>query len=125
MKAMRAERAMSGSTGYNLFINGTWRSGSDGAYLPLVNPAVERVFGKVASASESDIEEALSSAKHSLDAWSSKPARERGALLVSAAHILQKKTAAAAQALSCEQGKTIAEAQGEYARAVETLAWNG
>ena len=116
---------MSGSTSYKLFINGTWRSGSDGAYLPLINPATEEVFGKVASASEPDLEEALASAEQSLDAWSSKPARERGALLVSAAHILEKKIGAAAQALSVEQGKTIAEAAGEYARAVETLEWNG
>lgn len=116
---------MSASTSYKLFIDGAWRSASDDAWLSLVNPATEKVFGQVASASGSDLDEALASAARSLDAWSSRPAAERGALLVRAARILEKKVDAASRALSLEQGKTIAEAAGEYARAVETLEWNG
>ncbi|RWK13732.1 aldehyde dehydrogenase family protein, partial [Mesorhizobium sp.] len=79
----------------------------------------------VASATVSDLDEALASAERSRKAWSSRPAKERGEILVSAASILAEKAGAAARDLSSEQGKTIAEATGEYARAVETLEWNG
>ncbi|WP_027155862.1 NAD-dependent succinate-semialdehyde dehydrogenase [Mesorhizobium sp. WSM2561] len=116
---------MSHGTSYELFINGMWRAGSDGTTLPVINPATEKVFASVASASVPDMDEALASAERSRPAWSSWPAKDRGEILVAAARILAAKVEAAARDLSAEQGKTIAEATGEYARAVETLEWNG
>ncbi|UPK05771.1 aldehyde dehydrogenase family protein [Bradyrhizobium sp. 170] len=116
---------MSDSGNYNLFINGTWRSGGNGTDLALINPATGQKFGHVAVASASDLDDALKSAEDSLLRWSNTPAHERGALLVRAAQILKGKIEPAASALSREQGKTVAEAKGEYARAVETLEWNG
>jgi succinate-semialdehyde dehydrogenase/glutarate-semialdehyde dehydrogenase len=110
---------------YKLFINGSWRSGRDGGELTLVNPDTESEFGTVAVASSADLDEALLTAQSSLEAWSNLSAKERGALLVRAARILERKVDEAAGALSREQGKTLAEAKGEYARAVETLEWNG
>ncbi|MET4221997.1 succinate-semialdehyde dehydrogenase/glutarate-semialdehyde dehydrogenase [Bradyrhizobium sp. LB14.3] len=116
---------MSHSINYNLFIDGTWRFGCDGVSLPVVNPANAREFGRVAVASASDLDDALRSAQQALVRWSNTPARERGTFLIRAAKILEGKLEAAATALSREQGKTLAEAKGEYARAVETLDWNG
>ncbi|RWN23396.1 NAD-dependent succinate-semialdehyde dehydrogenase [Mesorhizobium sp.] len=116
---------MSNATSYELFINGMWRAGGDGATLPVINPATEKVFASVASATTSDLDEALASAERSRKAWSSRPAKDRGGILVAAARILATKMGDAAKDLSREQGKTIAEATGEYARAVETLEWNG
>lgn len=113
------------SMNYKLFINGTWRSGGSGTDLALVNPATEQEFGRVAVASAPDLDDALRSAQAALLRWCNTPAKERGALLVRAARILKGNVAAAATALSREQGKTLAEARGEYARAVETLEWNG
>ncbi|MDX8510142.1 NAD-dependent succinate-semialdehyde dehydrogenase [Mesorhizobium captivum] len=116
---------MSDARSYELFINGKWRAGESRATLPVINPATEKVFASVASATVSDLDEALASAERSRKAWSSRPARDRGEILVETARILAEKAGAAARDLSAEQGKTIAEATGEYARAVETLEWNG
>ncbi|MBH5392169.1 aldehyde dehydrogenase family protein [Bradyrhizobium diversitatis] len=116
---------MSDNVNYKLFINGTWRSGGNGTALTLINPATAQEFGHVAVASASDLDDTLKSAEDSLLPWSSTPAHERGAVLVRAAQILKGKIESAASALSKEQGKTVAEAKGEYARAVETLEWNG
>ncbi|KUM24095.1 NAD-dependent succinate-semialdehyde dehydrogenase [Mesorhizobium loti] len=116
---------MSNATNYQLFINGRWRAGGSGATLPVINPATEMVFTSVASATTSDLDEALAAAERSHKAWCSRPAKERGEMLLVAAKILAAKVEAAARDLSAEQGKTIAEATGEYARAVETLEWNG
>lgn len=110
---------------YELFINGKWRAGGSKATLPVINPATEKVFASVASATVSDLDEALASAERSRKAWSSRPAKERGEILLAAARILATKIEAVARDLSAEQGKTIAEATGEYGRAVETLEWNG
>ncbi|ANW03085.1 NAD-dependent succinate-semialdehyde dehydrogenase [Bradyrhizobium icense] len=116
---------MCDSINYKLFINGAWRLGRNGADLPFLNPATEHEFGRVAVASASDLDDALTSAQVSLLQWSNTPAEERGALLIRAARILKGKIDIAAAALSTEQGKTLAEAKGEYARAVEMLEWNG
>lgn len=116
---------MAGGMNYKLFINGVWRAGSDGAVMQLINPTTEQEFGSVAVASASDLDDALRSAECSLLRWSNTPAKERGQMLVRAARILTGKIEAAAVALSKEQGKTLTEAKGEYARAVETLEWNG
>ncbi|MER8596026.1 NAD-dependent succinate-semialdehyde dehydrogenase [Mesorhizobium sp. M1182] len=116
---------MSNDTRYQLFIDGRWLDGSDRSTLPVINPATEKVFAWVASATASDLDEALASAERSRKAWSSRPAKERGEILLAAARILEAKVGTAARDLSAEQGKTIAEATGEYARAVETLEWNG
>ncbi|MER9883760.1 NAD-dependent succinate-semialdehyde dehydrogenase [Mesorhizobium sp. M0118] len=114
---------MSNATTYQLFINGSWRDGN--GTLTVTNPATETVFGSVAAASASDLDEALSSAEASRRAWSSRPSKDRGEILIAAARILATKVGDAAKDLSREQGKTIAEATGEYARAVETLEWYG
>ncbi|MCK1744691.1 NAD-dependent succinate-semialdehyde dehydrogenase [Bradyrhizobium sp. 139] len=116
---------MSERENYKLFIDGAWRLGGDGDDLPLLNPATAQQFGRVAVATASDLEDALSSARASLRRWSNTPARERGALLLRAAEILKGKVEVAAAALSREQGKPLADANGEYARAIETVEWNG
>ncbi|TGN73420.1 aldehyde dehydrogenase family protein [Bradyrhizobium yuanmingense] len=116
---------MSGSMNYKLFIDGAWRSGRSGTDLPLINPATEQEVGRVAVASASDLDDALRSAQRNLMRWSTTPADVRGELLVKAARILKGTAEAAAAALSKEQGKTLAEAKGEYARAIEMLEWNG
>lgn len=105
------------------FLNGSWRAGS--GTLTVTNPATEQVFGSVAAASISDLDEALASAERSRRAWSARPSKERGEILFAAARILATKVEEAVKDLSREQGKTIAEATGEYARAVETFDWCG
>lgn len=116
---------MSDSMNYKLFIDGAWRSGGSGTDLTLIDPATEQEFGRVAIASASDLDDALTSARNSLLQWSSTPADARGELVVRAARIMKAKVEAAAAALSREQGKTLAEAKREYARAIEMLEWNG
>lgn len=110
---------------YNLFINGKWRSSSDNAELSLINPATEKEIARVAAATAADLDEALDSAQKCLAAWANTPAKQRGEILVKASKILERNRDAASVALSTEQGKTVAEAKGEYFRAVETLEWYG
>ncbi|RWI16721.1 aldehyde dehydrogenase family protein [Mesorhizobium sp.] len=115
---------MSAATQYELFIDGAWRRGGNGE-IPVVNPATEQVFASVASASIEDLDDALAAAERSRGAWAALPACERGALLIAAARILASRVDEAARSLSGEQGKTLAEAKGEYRRALEMLEWNG
>ena len=110
---------------YRLFIDGTWRGGADGTAIPLIDPAIARPIGQVAGASHEDLADALAAAAASAAGWRATSARERGEILIRAARLLETRIEDAARALSDEQGKTIAEATGEYARVIETLMWNG
>lgn len=110
---------------FRLFIGGAWRSGEHKAGIALIDPATAKPIGQVARASRRDIEDALFAAAASAAGWRATAARARGDMLIRAARMLEKRIGAAARALSAEQGKTIAEASGEYARVVETLLWNG
>ncbi|KNY13254.1 aldehyde dehydrogenase [Shinella sp. SUS2] len=116
---------MPDGSNYKLFIDGTWRSGTGTADIALINPANAKPFGSVAVASAGDLDDALNAARGSATLWADTPAHERGAILVRAAGILARNIDTAATALSQEQGKTLAEAKGEFARAVETFEWNG
>jgi succinate-semialdehyde dehydrogenase/glutarate-semialdehyde dehydrogenase len=113
------------ATHHQLFINGAWRDGGAGPDLPLFNPATEREIGRVAQATPADLDDALGAAEASLDGWSTTAAHERGRRLLAAADILKGRIETAAHALSQEQGKTVDEARHEFARAIETLVWNG
>lgn len=110
---------------YRLYIDGAWKGTSVGAPIPLIDPATERQIGVVARASDADLEAALASSVASRTGWAAVPAAERGRMLCLAADLLAPRLNDAARALSDEQGKTIAEAAGEYQRALEALRWNG
>jgi succinate-semialdehyde dehydrogenase / glutarate-semialdehyde dehydrogenase len=113
------------SRNHLLFVDGHWRAGGDGRTLPLIDPATESSIGRVAHACAADVAEALASGSAALEGWARKTPCERGGILLEAADILAGRIEMAARDLSEEQGKTIAEARGEYDRAVETLQWNG
>jgi succinate-semialdehyde dehydrogenase/glutarate-semialdehyde dehydrogenase len=108
-----------------LFIRSRWRPGATGEFRYVVNPANESAVARVACATASDLQEAMNAAAASAPTWGCTPAHERGQLLIEAAHILRSKLETAAAILSQEQGKTVAEARGEFLRAVETLIWTG
>ena len=52
-----------------LLINGEWREGAGGKTLDVISPATGTVIGKVAYATISDLDEALSSAQRGFDKW--------------------------------------------------------
>ena len=110
---------------HHLFLRGDWRPGFTGEYRLVVNPATEQAVARVACASSTDVDDAITAAAESARAWRSVAADARGRVLLRAANILRSKIDLASVALSEEQGKTIAEARGEFLRAVETLIWNG
>jgi len=116
---------MSYTKSHQLFINGVWRDARDQTVLPVISPATEQAAASVASATAQDLEDALAAAQQSGQAWASLPANRRGAILIKTSRILAEKIATAARDLSNEQGKTVAEATGEYKRTVETFEWNG
>jgi acyl-CoA reductase-like NAD-dependent aldehyde dehydrogenase len=72
---------------FKLLINGKLVSGA--ATLDVINPATEEVLVEAPRADRAQLNEAIAAAKATFPAWSAKPIRERGALLVRLADALE------------------------------------
>jgi len=96
---------------FKLLINGKLVSGV--ASLDVINPATEEVLAEAPRADRAQLDEAIAAAKAAFPAWSAKPIRERGALLVELADALEARQDEFARLLTLEQGKPLSEARWE------------
>jgi lactaldehyde dehydrogenase/glycolaldehyde dehydrogenase len=78
-----------------------------------VNPATEATLAMVASASSTDIDDAVAAAATAQRAWSRTPGRVRGAYVRGIADVLRKNAEALGRSLTAEVGKPLAAAHGE------------
>jgi len=103
---------------YKNLIGGEWRAASSGDWFEDRNPAaMDDVVGVFPKASVEDARAAIGAARTALPGWANMPAPARGAILDKASQILAARLDEIAQALTREEGKTLAEAKGEVGRA--------
>lgn len=98
-------------TNYQMLIDGKWVSG--GKSMEVLNPANEQVVATVPSASVEDAHRALDAAALAQRSWSRRTGVERGNILRRWAELVDQHKARLAEILSQEEGKPLAEAQGE------------
>ncbi|NVZ50901.1 NAD-dependent succinate-semialdehyde dehydrogenase [Pseudomonas sp. B6002] len=110
---------------FQLLIDGVERDGSDGVSEAVVNPATGEVIGRVAHASPADLDEILDVAARGLLEWQAVMPWERGRIMKRAAALLRADVERAAQAITLEQGKPLAEAKDEVERSADFLEWGG
>ena len=65
----------------DLYINGQWRPGSEGARFDVLNPADESVLASVASATPEDAIAAIDAADAAFADWAGRSARERSEII--------------------------------------------
>lgn len=106
-----------------LLINGQWRDGSDGRSEPVINPATGEVLGQVPHASMSDLDEALAASERGFRVWSAMTARQRYAMMSKAADLIEQRKEAIARIMTLENGKPLAEAQGEVQFSADATRW--
>ncbi|MBZ6078685.1 NAD-dependent succinate-semialdehyde dehydrogenase [Microvirga puerhi] len=106
-----------------LFIDGEWRSGTDGRVIDVVNPATEEVIGTVAHATKPDLDAALAAAERGASAWSAMSAYDRAKLMRHAADLLRSRAQDIAQIMTLEQGKPIVEAKMETLAGADIIDW--
>lgn len=106
-----------------LHIDGAWKAGSARQNRDVVDPGSGRQIGRVAMATDVDIDAAAASASRGLSSWSSLSAFERSAVLHRAIDILSDRTDSIARLITLEQGKPLAEARGEIKGSCDVLRW--
>jgi aldehyde dehydrogenase (NAD+) len=108
-----------------LVINGEWRDASDGATMPVINPATEEVIALVAAATRDDVDAAVAAARAAFEGpWGQMPARERGRLLWKLAERLTEQIDEVARLETLHNGKPITESRHvEIPMAAECLQY--
>ncbi|HVZ46899.1 MAG TPA: NAD-dependent succinate-semialdehyde dehydrogenase [Ramlibacter sp.] len=108
-----------------LHVAGEWRGAQGRRTLPVVDPATGDTLGQLAMATQDDIEDALRSARETFASWSHTSAWDRDAILQRTRQLVQERRNAIAEILTLENGKPLADSQGEIDRVLETLQFCG
>lgn len=97
---------------YQLYINGQWKDASDGATIKSYNPSNGVFLAEIADASNSDIDEAIASAREAFKTWGKTTPVERAAVLNKIADIIDENAEFLATVETMDNGKPIRETSG-------------
>jgi succinate-semialdehyde dehydrogenase/glutarate-semialdehyde dehydrogenase len=106
-----------------LFIDGQWRSGSEGATFPVVDPSDGSTIAQFAIAGRDDCLSAVEAAAAAQESWAATPPRQRSELLRAAFDVLTDEVEYFAELMIRENGKSYADAIGEANYAKEFFRW--
>lgn len=106
-----------------MFIAGEWVDASDGASLPVVNPATEETLGTVPLATPADLDRAVEAAVKGFAIWRGVSAFERYRILRKAADLLRARAGTISRIMTLEQGKPLAQSHGEALACADVIDW--
>jgi acyl-CoA reductase-like NAD-dependent aldehyde dehydrogenase len=96
-----------------------------GAFMaPVINPATGGILCEAPRADAGQAETAIAAARRAAHGWAATPVERRAMALLALAQALERHGDTAARLITEEQGKTLAEAQGEVAGSVEALRYH-
>ncbi|MCH8207240.1 MAG: aldehyde dehydrogenase family protein, partial [Chloroflexi bacterium] len=109
---------------YNNFIGGQWVPSKAGATYTITNPAKKgTVLGEFQLSSGDDAQRAIAAAADALESWAETPAPSRAGVLFKALDILERRADEMARSITTEEGKPLADAQGEVKRAMNVIEY--
>ncbi len=105
------------------FIDNQWIEADSKKTVDVTNPATGEVLGTIPFCGADETKRAIDAADKSLDAWRSKTAGERSAILKKWNDLLMANQEDLALLMTAEQGKPMAESRGEIAYAASFFEW--
>ncbi|SNT55402.1 betaine-aldehyde dehydrogenase [Streptosporangium subroseum] len=111
----------------DLYLGGSWRDPVAGGRREIRSPADGSLVATVAEATRADTEIAISEARKAFDEgpWPTTPERERGALLLRVADLLERDKKDFARAESLDTGKRLVESEYDVDDVVASLRYFG
>lgn len=103
------------------YIGGCLVQEKAGIELPIYNPALGEQIGFSRVASQATCQQAIEAAKEAWLGWSTTPASKRVQILFKFRELLEKYQTDLARLVSREHGKTVDDAKGSVARAIELV----
>ena len=105
------------------YIGGEWLRAREGRTVDVVNPATGEIVSTIPDCSSADTRAAIDSAAAALPGWRARTAGERSVLLERWNALILDNLADLARIMTAEQGKPIAEAEGEVRYAASFVKW--
>jgi acyl-CoA reductase-like NAD-dependent aldehyde dehydrogenase len=111
---------------YSNFIGGEWVPSNSRKTYQNINPADSRqVVAEYPLSERKDAAQAIQAAQAGFQIWSALTPIARGRILSKASQVLESRKAQLAEALTCEEGKTLPESLGEVQRAIDIFRFFG
>ncbi|WP_407641889.1 CoA-acylating methylmalonate-semialdehyde dehydrogenase [Acinetobacter pullicarnis] len=108
-------------TSVKLLINGEFVDSKTTEWQDIVNPATQEVLGKVPFATTEEINAAIASAQNAFASWSQTPIQARMRIMLKLQELIRIHAKEIAKVLTAEQGKTLADAEGDIQRGLEVV----
>ncbi len=105
------------------FIGGKWVSADDGRTYEVIDPATEKLIGRIPWVSAQETHRAIDAAQAAFTSWSLTTAAHRAELLHRMAKIVRDNQETFATMLTLEQGKPLAEARTEMKLGADYIQW--
>ncbi|MBX8472695.1 CoA-acylating methylmalonate-semialdehyde dehydrogenase [Pseudomonas sp. RIT778] len=104
-----------------LLIDGEWVESQTTEWHDIVNPATQQVLAKVPFATAAEVDAAVSAAQRAFQTWKLTPIGARMRIMLKLQALIREHSKRIAVVLSAEQGKTIADAEGDIFRGMEVV----
>jgi malonate-semialdehyde dehydrogenase (acetylating)/methylmalonate-semialdehyde dehydrogenase len=104
-----------------LLINGEYVQSQSKEKLPVTNPATQELLAEVPLATQAEMQSAVNAAKSAFKTWSEVATPERARLMLRYQDLLKKHQRELAEILAKENGKTLADAEGDVWRGIEVV----
>ena len=104
-------------------IDGEWIAACAGPSIAVTDPATGHVIGNVPDCSTAQTDDAIAAANAAFPGWRAHTAHERAALLEKWHALVLENLPDLALIMTAEQGKPLAEAQGEIRYAASFIKW--
>lgn len=104
-----------------LLINGQFIESKTNQWRDVVNPATQQVLARVPFATDDEINAAVSAAKEAFKTWRFTPIGARARIFLKYQQLIRENMLELAAILTAEQGKTLADAEGDVFRGLEVV----
>ncbi|HEX3848313.1 MAG TPA: CoA-acylating methylmalonate-semialdehyde dehydrogenase [Steroidobacteraceae bacterium] len=104
-----------------MLLDGEFVESASDEWQDVVNPATQEVLAQVPFCTDAEIEAAITSAKRAYKTWKNTPIATRARLMLKLQALVREHMSRIARTLSAEQGKTVADAEGDVFRGLEVV----
>jgi len=109
------------TTTAKLLINGQFVESTTSEWQDIINPATQEVVGRVPMATPDEVEAAINAAQDAFKSWRLTPIQARMRIMLKLQDLIRDNMKEIAHVLTTEQGKTLADAEGDIQRGLEVV----
>ena len=104
-----------------LLINGEFVQSTTTQWRDVINPATQQVLARVPLATADELAQAVAAAKAAFPAWRKTAIGTRARIFLKYQQLIRENIKSLAAMLTAEQGKTLADAEGDVFRGLEVV----